>query len=156
MPGVKLLHQQSAGNTKPEYIMGHSMQAVSLLVHGAAGQVAAVPLVSRIHEGLVFSNRDGSTLLDKLVALLLSLSGVCKRRVLLIADAYYASAKVIQPLLADDHHLLTRAKGNAVAYLPVPVSPSRGKGRPRIYGSKVRLQDLAKEDNAFVSAPSPV
>lgn len=156
MPGVKLLHQQSAGNTKPEYIMGHSMQAISLLVHGAAGQVAAVPLVSRIHEGLVFSNRDGSTLLDKLVALLLSLTGVCKRRVLLIADAYYASAKVIQPLLANDHHLLTRAKGNAVAYLPVPVSSSRGKGRPRIYGSKVRLQDLAKEGHAFVSAPSPV
>ena len=72
MPGVKLLHQQSAGNTKPTYIMGHSMQAISMLVQCAAGQVAAVPLVSRIHEGLVFSNRDTSTLLDKLVALLLT------------------------------------------------------------------------------------
>ena len=156
MPGVKLLHQQSAGNTKPEYIMGHSMQAISLLVHSAAGQVAAVPLVSRIHEGLVFSNRDSSTLLDKLVALLLSLADVCKRRVLLIADAYYASAKVIKPLLADDHHLLTRAKSNVVAYLPALVTASRGKGRPRIYGDKVRLKDLAKEDHAFSSAPSPV
>src|ERR1700687_4455331 len=28
MPAVKLLHQQSESNTKPEYIMGHSMQAV--------------------------------------------------------------------------------------------------------------------------------
>src|SRR4051812_46754533 len=27
MPGVKLLHQQSESNTKPEYIMGHSLQA---------------------------------------------------------------------------------------------------------------------------------
>ena len=51
MPGVKMLHQQSASNTKPEYIMGHSLQAISLLVHSAAGQVAAVPLTSRIHEG---------------------------------------------------------------------------------------------------------
>lgn len=33
MPAVKLLHQQSESNTKPEYIMGHSMQAVGLLVH---------------------------------------------------------------------------------------------------------------------------
>src|SRR5208283_816529 len=32
MPAVKLLHQQSDSNTKPEYIMGHSLQAVSLLV----------------------------------------------------------------------------------------------------------------------------
>lgn len=156
MPGVKLLHQHSASNSKPEYIMGHSMQAISMLVHSAAGQVAAVPLVSRIHEGLVFSNRDARTLLDKLVALLLSLTGVCKRRVLLIADAYYASAKVIQPLLAKQHHLLTRAKGNVVAYLPAPAPASRGKGRPKIYGEKVRLKDAAKQENAFVSAPSPV
>ena len=156
MPGVKLLHQQSAGNTKPEYIMGHSMQAISLLVHAAPGQVAAVPLVSRIHEGLVFSNRDSMTLLDKLVALLLSLTSVCKRKVLLIADAYYASAKVINPLLADGHHLLTRAKSNAVAYLPVPAPASRRIGRPKVYGQKVLLKDLAKDENAFTSAPSPV
>ena len=28
MPAVKLLHQQSEANTKPEFIMGHSLQAV--------------------------------------------------------------------------------------------------------------------------------
>jgi hypothetical protein len=67
MPAVKMLHQQSASNSKPEYIMGHSFQAISLLVQGASGHVAAVPLTSRIHEGLVFSNRDSRTLLDKLV-----------------------------------------------------------------------------------------
>src|SRR4030088_2949345 len=64
MPGVKLLHQQSESNTKPEYIMGHSMQAVGLLVH-AAKSVFCVPLAVRIHEGLVWSNRDKRTLLDK-------------------------------------------------------------------------------------------
>ena len=74
MPGVKYLHQQSASNTKPEFIMGHSLQAISLLVHAPGGHVAAVPLTSRIHEGLVFSNRDARSLLDKLVALLLSLA----------------------------------------------------------------------------------
>jgi len=70
MPAVKLLHQESQNNTKPEFIMGHSFQALSVLVHSAGGQVAAVPLTSRIHEGLVFSNRDSRTLLDKLVVLL--------------------------------------------------------------------------------------
>lgn len=55
MPAVKMLHQQSESNAKPEYIMGHSFQAISLLVQGASGHVAAVPLTSRIHEGLVFS-----------------------------------------------------------------------------------------------------
>ena len=156
MPGVKMLHQQSASNTKPEYIMGHSLQAVSLLVHSAAGQVAAVPLASRIHEGLVFSNRDTSTLLDKLVALLMGVARCIERRVLLVADAYYASGKVITPLLDQGHHLISRAKSNAVAYLPVAEPDRRGKGRPRVYGEKVRLKDLAKDDRAFASAPSPV
>src|ERR1019366_7977808 len=85
MPAVKMLHQQSASNSKPEYIMGHSFQAISLLVQGSCGHVAAVPLTSRIHEGLVFSNRDSRTLLDKLAILLFSIAGVLKRKVLLVA-----------------------------------------------------------------------
>lgn len=32
MPGVKMLHQESASNSKAEFIMGHSCQTVSLLV----------------------------------------------------------------------------------------------------------------------------
>ena len=156
MPGVKYLHQQSASNTKPEYIMGHSLQAISLVVHCAGGLVAGIPLTSRIHEGLVFSNRDSKTLLDKLVALLFSITRVWNRPVVLVADACYASGKVITPLLDNGHHLVTRAKTNAVAYLPVPKVENRGKGRPRIYGQKVRLKDLARDDSAFTSAPSPV
>ena len=54
MPAVKLLHQESESNTKPEYIMGHSLQAVSVLVQ-AAKSVLAVPLAIRIHEGRVWA-----------------------------------------------------------------------------------------------------
>jgi hypothetical protein len=100
MPAVKGLHQESGSNTKPEFIMDHSFQAISLLVQGASGYVAAVPLVSRIHEGLVFSNRDSRTLLDKLAALLFTIAGVLKREALLVADAYNASGKFICKLLA--------------------------------------------------------
>ena len=62
MPAVKSLHTESQNNSKPPFIMGHSFQAISLLVQGATGQVAAIPLVSRIHEGVVFSN--GSVVLS--------------------------------------------------------------------------------------------
>ena len=61
MRAVKLLHQESDSNTKPQYIMGHSLQAVSVLVQ-VAESVFAVPLATRIHEGLVQSNRDTRTL----------------------------------------------------------------------------------------------
>jgi hypothetical protein len=40
MPGVKLLHQQSDSNTKPEYVMGHSMPAASLFVRAPQGAFA--------------------------------------------------------------------------------------------------------------------
>ena len=66
IPGVKRLHQESDSNTKPQYITGHSTQAVAILV-GALQSVFAVPLASRIHEGVVFSNRSQLTLLDKMI-----------------------------------------------------------------------------------------
>lgn len=156
MPAVKSLHQQSGSNSKPEHIMGHSLQAISLLVTGSAGHVAAIPLTSRIHEGVVFSNRDQRTLLDKLVALLMSIVKAGDRSVILVADAYYASQKIIKPLLATGHHLVSRAKSNAVAYF-LPDSPvSRGKGRPRLYGQKIALRDLARQEDQFIEAFSPV
>jgi hypothetical protein len=155
MPAVKKLHQSSGSNTKAPYIMGHSFEAVSLLVRGIAGHVAAVPLIARIHEGLIWSNRDKRTLLDKMVVLFGSLTEGWVDPVLLIADAYYASRKVIRPLLKAGHHLLTRARSNSVAYFPAAPPKIRRRGRPKLYGTKVRLKDLARETSEFSKAPSP-
>jgi hypothetical protein len=94
MPGVKKLHQESQNNTKPEYIFGHSCQAIAVVVR-AASSFFALPLACRIHEGAVFSNRDRRTLLDKLVGLLFSLG--ITTLAYLVADAYYASARIILP-----------------------------------------------------------
>src|SRR5271167_2351756 len=113
MPAVKLLHQQSESNTKPEYIMGHSLQAVGLLVH-AAHSVFSVPLAARIHEGLVWSNRDRRTLLDKMLGLLDILA--IKVPYYFVADAYYATGKIASGLLRKGHHLVSRVRSNAVAF----------------------------------------
>lgn len=104
----------------------------------------------------MFSNRDTRTLLDKLVALLLTTTLIWNKPVVLMADAYYASGKVITPLLANGHHLVTRAKTNVVAYLPATKGEKPARGRPRIYGQKVRLKDMATDDGAVTSAPSLV
>jgi DDE superfamily endonuclease len=156
MPAVKKLHQASANNSKPEYIFGHSFQAIGLLVTHTLGAVFAVPISSRIHEGAVFSNRDRRTLLDKFVQLFLPLAAAAPGPSLLVADAYYASAKVIRPLLRQGHHLLTRVKAAAVAYELPPARPPGQRGRPRRYGAKVPLKSLWERTAAFVSAPSPV
>src|ERR1700693_53046 len=101
MPGVKSLHQESRCNAKASFIMGHSLQAVALLVQ-AAGVCLAVPVAARIHEGVVWSARDRRTLLDKLSGLLLGLQWSCPLTV--VADAYYAAAKFARSLLLEGHH----------------------------------------------------
>ncbi len=156
MPAVRSLYQSGGSNSKPPYIMGHSFQAISLLVRGVTGAVAAVPLTARIHEGLIFSNRDHRSLLDKMVTLLLSLTRSWEQPVLLVADAYYASRKVILPLLKYGHHLITRARINTVAYFPASRPSKPRRGRPKVYGKKVRLRDLAEEMSQFKTAPSPI
>ncbi len=156
MPGVKKLHQQSESNTKPEYIFGHSCQAIAVLMK-AASSIFAVPLSCRIHEGLVFSNRDKRTLLDKMILLVDSL-GVGEP-FYFAADAYYASRKIVRGLLAKENHLITRVKSNAVAYAsPVRISTNAPKkrGRPKTYGDKIPIASLMDEENAFSHANSPI
>lgn len=156
MPAVKKLHQQSESNTKPEYIFGHSCQAVAVLMP-AASSVFAVPLACRIHEGVVSSNRDKRTLLDKMILLVDSL-GVSEPFYFL-ADAYYASAKIVRGLLAKGNHLVTRVKSNAVAYLP-PLTPDpdapKKRGRPKTYGDKIKIASRLKDLTAFSQANSPI
>jgi hypothetical protein len=154
MPAVKGLHQQSESNSKSPFIMGHSFQAIGILV-GALNNVFAVPLVSRIHEGLVFSNRDQRTLLDKMVSLIESLE--ISEPFYFIADAYYATGKIIKKLLQKGNHLITRVRSNAVAYYPAsPNSNNKRRGRPRIYGKKVKVKSFFDDPDTMQTASSPV
>jgi len=156
MPAVKALHQESQNNSKPAFIMGHSFQAIGMLAKGLMGGHFCVPLVSRIHEGLVWSNRDRRTLLDKLVGLFLPITKLFVGPAILLADAYYASGKVIRPLLEEGHHLVTRVRTTTVGYQPAAKPKKRKRGRPKLYGKKVRLRDLWKLASEFAIAPSPV
>jgi len=153
MPGVKRLHQSSESNTKPEYILGHSCQAVGILAQGLSS-IVSIPLAARIHEGVVFSNRDQRTLLDKMIALLASLG--LDAPYYFVADAYYASCKIALPLVQAGHHLVTRVRHNAVGYFPAPVPERRKRGRPRRYGEKYPLKRLFEEASLLQTLESPV
>ena len=156
MPAVKKLHQESESNNKAEYIFGHSCQAVALLTQALAS-VFALPLACRIHQGAVFSNRDRRTLLDKMILLLDSLG--LKQPFYFVADAYYASGKIVRGLLAQGNHLVTRVKSNSVAFFPAsspPANRPRPKGRPRKYGKKIKVAALLKDAEQLQEAPSPV
>jgi hypothetical protein len=156
MPAVKRLRQQSDANNKPDCIFGHSCQAVAVLMQAAAS-IFAVPLACRIHEGVVFSNRDQRTLLDKMILLIDSLA--LHPPFIFVADAYYTTGKMVRGLLTKGNHLISRVKSNSVAYAPAPSPPQEGppqKGRPKKYGVKIRLSSLFQNQNAFSPALSPI
>jgi len=153
MPAVKSLHQESDCNAKSPFIMGHSCQVVALLVQ-AAGTCLGVPIASRIHEGVVWSNRHRRSLLDKLGQLLVGLDWT--EGVTVLADAYYAAGKFARGLLDRGHHLVTRVRSNAVAYYSPSHSPKRRRGRPRLYGPKTKLKHWFRLKARFQSASSPV
>jgi hypothetical protein len=135
---VKKRPQESTNNSKPPCIFGHSFQGVARLTRTAAGHAAAVPLAARICEGGVWSTRDRRTPLDRLVLVVLSLAAVLESAVVLVADAYYARRTVIRPLRTEGHHLVTRARTNAVAYEPVarPPQPRRVDGLREVRESR--------------------
>ncbi len=154
MPAVKKLYQESESNTKPRYIFGHHCQVIAILA-GTSNSVFAIPLTSRIHEGVVFSNRDSRTSLDKMIQLIMSLH--IHEPFYFIADAYYAGKTMVQGLLALGDHLITRVKSNAVAYFPPEkIHNKRGRGRPKKYGKKIKLKEYFNNTANMQTAQSPI
>jgi hypothetical protein len=74
----------------------------------------------------------------------------------LIADTYYASKTVIEPLLKKGQHLISGVRSNVVAYEPVVPAKIKRRGRPRTYGAKVKLCSLFEQTELFSQASSPV
>jgi hypothetical protein len=74
-----------------------------------------------------------------------------------IADAYYATGKIVKKLLHKGNHLITLVRSNAVAYYAAsPNSKDKKRGRPRIYGKKIKLKNLFDDPDTMQTASSPV
>ncbi|HAM51099.1 MAG TPA: hypothetical protein DCP92_10565 [Nitrospiraceae bacterium] len=74
-----------------------------------------------------------------------------------IADSYYAARKVFAGLIAQNNHVVSSAKRNAVGYLPYGGAPTKKmRGRPRLYGEKIKLSTLFENPEAMQTAESPV
>lgn len=157
MPSVKFCHQSSTNNSKPQFVMAHSIQMLSLLVEGVGQKISAILLSARIHEGLVFSNRDHRTLLDKMNAMVALTMATERQKFLLVADAYYSSAALLDSMSDQDGAMLVRVRNNVVGYMPAEVSKSPSRGRPKKYGDHVQIFDLFETKAAdFQTIPSPI
>ncbi|MEM9977162.1 MAG: transposase [Cyanobacteria bacterium P01_D01_bin.2] len=139
MPGVKGLHQESEDVNKPEWIRGHYFSALGLLL-GQQKALFSVPIVLKLHDGIDPVAAQKRTLVDKMADVCVT---YMEKGSYAILDAYYASAKVLQPFRAQGLHLITRAAISTVVNAEFSANPSiRGPGRPRVWGSEVKLREL--------------
>ena len=150
-PSRNFIRNQKA-TPSPNTYSATPARVVALAVRAARGCFALL-LAGGIHEGVVFSNRDHRTLLDKLVSLLLDLR--VSTPGILIADAYYASAKIIRPLIPAGWHLIAAVRSNAVAYRPAnpPASP---RGEATRLWEKIALRSCFEETKAFTGRSAPL
>jgi hypothetical protein len=141
MPGVKGLHQESSDVSKPEWIRGHYFSALGILL-GAGSALFAVPIVFKLHDGLEAAEAESRelTLVDKMATLCLTYVSTGSY---VLLDAYYASAKILQPFREHGVHLISRVRISTVAHAAFSrCSGQLGRGRPRQWGSDIRLQAL--------------
>jgi hypothetical protein len=150
MPGVKRLHQESENMSKPEWIRGHYFNALSVLLE-AGTACFAIPVILKLQDGLSTEQaktpakrkkpkKEKTTLVTKMADLCVTYAEVGSYIVL---DAYFACTPVLQRFRHHSLHLISRVRGSAVAHTPFSAVPRiKGRGRPRQWGSKVKLESL--------------
>lgn len=158
MPGNKKLRQCSENAGKAPYTFGHHFGILGFLV-GNLYHHCCIPVAAQIQEGVQaihrFQGKEAPRVQGKekysVITLGLQQAQVAAlnlgKPTMLIADAYYAvGTSFIMAAECLNHqgerllHVLTRAKKNIVAY--EPAAPKEGRGRPAVYGKKVKLANL--------------
>lgn len=133
------------------------MQMLALLVEGFGNKITAILIGARIYEGLKWSNRDLRTLLDKMNEMLFKIRETSSEQILMVADAYYASAALLESIISQGATMLVRVRNNAVGYLPAKVPTKPKRGHPQQYGNRVEVFELFKtRTKYFIKIPSPV
>ena len=77
---------------------------------------------------------------------------ICSKipRGLILFDRGFARRKVFEMLLGLGHHLLCRAKSNAVFYRLPKVPKRRKRGRPKKYGDRLNLQRMRYKETSIM------
>jgi hypothetical protein len=159
MPGVKKLHQESENSGKAPWIFGHHFGVVGMLA-GGEQKAFCIPLAAELHEGAealrhlqgkaapTVEGAEKTTVVTLMGALLATVADNLAAPCVAVLDAFFAAAPMFK--IAKDSvlengerllHIITRAKVNAVAFEPQPLSYC-GRGRPPKYGRKIHLKQL--------------
>jgi hypothetical protein len=117
---------------------------------GAGKACFALPLVLRLDDGIKSkptpkegkkgTKKEKTTLVTKMADLCVTYAEAGSY---VILDAYFACKPVLKSFRQNALHLITRVRCSTVAYAPFSSVPTlTGRGRPRIWGSSIKLASL--------------
>lgn len=138
MPETCTMRQDSETSSKPSYFRGHHWGFIAM-VSGMPSWPTAIPLWGEIHRDSGDETRS-VRLINKAIGLAMSAG----KRLYMVLDAFFSVGPVMAAARDSGGlvHVLARAKKNVTAY-KTPKKPRKGKrGRPCVYGAKIRLGSL--------------
>jgi len=147
MPQITTLHQDSETSSKPSFFRGHHWGCLSLLGHVDDTRFA-LPLWAEIHPDdspACAGTADRPTSrATRLVYVAATIGLRVRESLFLVLDAFFAVGPVFRVAASSQNrlHILTRAKKNVVAYQPPPPPHPHQRGRPPVYGMKLKLMNL--------------
>ena len=124
MPGVQFWEDHSGNSDRGGRIFGHHWSIIGLIAHRAE-RYLFFPVLSRLISGRLnpachIATPEGAmpmTFWDSVLALVLHmktlLSNITMR---IVADAYFAKAAFIQPLIDRRNHVISRMRRDAVGW----------------------------------------
>lgn len=155
MPCIQKHHQDSQNSGKAEYIEGHNYGQISAVITN--GKVSrSIPLMAEIQESK--AKTGGDSLIVQMINLAGKVAETSGKPLIVVLDAYFCSGSawestdgILDPQGNRLVEIVTRAKTSYTAYHPPekPLHPKRG--RPRLYGEKVKLSSMFKSHDAQFS-----
>ena len=151
MMGVQKWKDHSSNPDRGGYLFGHNWAILGLLTP-FRGRWLCFPILARLIPGKKNPSHFVATpeglrpadFWDVTVSNVLYTWELLGRRALrVVADAYFANASFIKPLMKKGIAVISRLRKNAVGWDDPP--EYSGRGRPRKRGKKWKLADLLKE-----------
>jgi len=160
MPDVQIIHQESENSGKSEYIEGHIYGHVCAVITDKSGKTSRnLPLMTQLH---TIPPKDkagkpiGKTLIEQMIDMLDETAKSMGEAIIAPLDGYFYKAstfKAAEKTTGEDGiqrvSIVTRANVNAVGFKQPEPPPVKKRGRPKIYGDKVKLHDLFSDTSAF-------
>lgn len=150
MFGTQKWKNHSGNADAGQYVSGHHWGLLGIIGKFLNTRYICFPLLMRIITGKKVNYQwicgetgiQRMTFWDVVHAMILEINQWIGYEVRVVVDAYFSNNSFIAPLMAKGVAVITRLRGNAVAYLDFEQPAVRKRGRPRKKGKQIKVFDI--------------